>query len=175
MVQLWHSDNHGEWNPSEFDKGQIHLSARTLLPLRRKSHRSLLISSGTIGNSLEWLLFLPPDSTGQSPDVKLNGVTIIAGLVHLNNKDFLRSATAECFFTTQRLQALSTYEGKAVSCPRCRLQIVEGTRVVVCTQCRAVHHQNEEMACWTFAETCTLCSERVDLESRTYGWTPNGL
>jgi hypothetical protein len=117
----------------------------------------------------EWVLCAPP-----TRGVQVNGLPLLAGIHVLEDRDEIAIDGRCLFFSTEVLATMEEYTGAAVFCPRCKQAISTGQRVVRCPRCSAVHHQTEELPCFTYAPTCSLCPQLSDLNAG-YQWTPEEL
>ncbi len=119
-----------------------------------------------------WVLLCHPGA-----GLRVNGKFISWGICVLHDRDEIGLPGCEPFyFSSERLVKVQAYpEGREpASCPRCRQVIQPGTAAVLCPGCETWHHQSEELPCWTYAETCALCSRPTALD-RGFTWTPEGL
>jgi hypothetical protein len=53
------------------------------------------------------------------------------------------------------------------------MPIEAGSAVVKCPNCGVVYHQSEERPCWTYADSCSMCARKTDLDAG-FQWTPDG-
>lgn len=116
----------------------------------------------------QWALFAPPDR------IRINGRLELLGLRLLHDRDRLEvRGLPPFYFSTESLAAVEKFPGseKTVFCPRCRDAIHAGADAVRCPGCGMWHHQMAGRNCFTYAETCALCSQRSALDGR-YRWTP---
>lgn len=132
---------------------------------------ALLVRSRN-GKPSPWLLI-----AGAGPEVRVNGDAVLLGVRVLADRDEIRVAgVGELFFSNESLAKVEDFEGATpeIFCPRCRQVVDEGVRAVKCPQCGVWYHENEELNCWTYAETCALCPQSTDLEAG-FRWTPEDL
>jgi len=97
----------------------------------------------------------------------------------LEDKDEIRTAGAgSLIFSTERRACVEPFPGmdRPAMCPRCGTEIEVNTPAVRCPGCGVWHHQNidNELPCWTYAETCATCDQPTDLGT-DFRWTPEGL
>jgi hypothetical protein len=193
VAGLWHEDETGDWiesvvpdhtryirvEPMHADAGLAPmLTARKRINpgsrLRGTENVWFLIRTG-MANAENWFV-LP----GPAAQLRLNGIPVTTGMARLVDKDVLAFAAnpAEWVFTTERFAAIGTYEDAAgLFCPRCKLPLDPGQKVVACPSCRVIHHQDEsiEKLCWTYSDGCANCYRGTNLTNPTYSWTPNAL
>jgi hypothetical protein len=105
-----------------------------------------------------------------------NGQPVRAGLRLLAHRDALAMPDAAAvFFSTEEAARVDAFEGApGASCPRCRGDLRPGELAVQCPACGVAHHESAERPCWTYAETCSLCSQPTALDS-PLRWTPESL
>jgi len=111
-----------------------------------------------------------------SSGVVLNGAPLRTGIRRLADRDEIRIAgLGRVFFSSERLAQVQPFPGadRRVDCPRCLQEIRPGTLAVCCPLCGRWMHMNDELPCWSYAETC-LCSQPTALDAG-YQWTPNGF
>ena len=114
-------------------------------------------------------------------DLRLNGARVVTGLAGLADRDVMSlngRGSDEWVFTTERLPEVLVYSGDpGLHCPRCKLPLELGQRVVTCPSCRAQHHQDETIAkpCWSYAPNCSHCAQGTSLTDPAYSWTPDEL
>jgi len=109
--------------------------------------------------------------------VTVNGVPVALGIRVLSDRDVLTTPDVPpVFFSAERLAYVETFAGAArpLTCPRCKDLVESGSTVVRCPQCGVVHHQTDDLPCWTYAEHCALCPQPTALHG-AYRWTPEGL
>lgn len=160
MAHLWRNDA-GGWSPvmldargAELDRGRVLLRCA---PLADDA----------------WVLLAAPGT-----DVAVNGDAPIAGLAVLRDRDAIRSGGEVVFFAARDAAAVETLDVGAmdddVACARCRRRLADGAIVVRCPACRAVHHQDDRLPCWTYAERCAACVEPATLDDAPR-WSPEEL
>jgi len=123
-------------------------------------------------DDVSWCLLCIP-----SVDVQVNGFPLSEGIRLLDDRDEIRVAGAgTLYFSTERIAAVEPFDVRfeAVFCPRCRLEIEDGSNSVGCPGCGAAHHQTDERECWTYGETCSLCPQPTALDG-TYRWVPDDV
>ncbi len=109
------------------------------------------------------------------PDTRMNGTPLVTGIRVLRDRDELVVGGDRMFFSTESLATIAPFDGPvAVSCPRCRLEVVPGTPAVVCPGCRVVHHQSDELPCFTYDPRCAACDHATALDAG-FRWTPEAL
>jgi len=107
------------------------------------------------------------------PTVCVNGRRLDLGIHHLAEKDEIRVGPNLMLFSAESLPRVESFPGTGKPrCPRCRQPIDAGSDAVKCPTCRVWYHQSEELPCYTYGETCCLCSRPTDLEGG-YSWTPD--
>ncbi len=116
-----------------------------------------------------WVLVAPIGSL-----VHVNGWPLRTGLRVLLDRDEIEVVgVGTFFFSTESLARVESLpaRGRVVHCARCKLVIEQGSPAVRCPACQVWHHQCAEYQCWTYSESCALCSQRTQLDA-TYRWTP---
>jgi Zn finger protein HypA/HybF involved in hydrogenase expression len=108
--------------------------------------------------------------------VSINGLPLTVGIRALADRDEIRAGERAFYFSTESLAQVEDFPGSdnALFCPRCKQEIEKNTSAVRCPACSVWHHQTDELNCWTYAETCALCSQQTDL-SAGFRWTPEEL
>jgi hypothetical protein len=113
----------------------------------------------------EWVLLSAPGAK-----VDVNGLPVAANIHVLANRDEIMVDQERLYFSTEVPATVEKYSGATLRCPRCKLEINAGDRVVRCPGCKAVHHED----CWSYAPTCSLCPAPTPLDAG-YQWTPEEL
>lgn len=148
MAHLWIHDDDGAWTP---------------VPLPASVPALDLRAAGG-----DWVLL-------GDAGTRVNGTPLVAGLCVLRDRDELLAGGRRVYFSTEMPAGIAPFAGPAaVTCPRCRLDIEPGTPAVVCPGCRVVHHQHDELPCFTHAARCAVCDHPSALDAG-YGSSPEGL
>ena len=108
--------------------------------------------------------------------VSVNGSRLDTGIRVLRDRDELRAAGGRMFFSSESLAVVVPFPdpGKTTFCPRCKLAIAPGSPAVRCPQCGVWHHQSEELPCWVYSVSCSLCDHPTALDAG-YRWVPGEL
>jgi len=185
-MHFWMRDRDGEWAVFLLQDQELDLSAmpwpeapvKTGGEARRGEVRlgpgsALLHSSGVRGpGQPTYVLLSAPEA-----NLYLNGLPLLCGLQVLEDRDEVRVPGLEpAYFSTEalaRVEVMDSGSGK-VSCPRCSLEIADGTSAVRCPACGIWHHSSEEYPCWGYGPSCTLCPQPTDMEVG-FRWTPAEL
>jgi hypothetical protein len=148
-------------------------------PVKRNRKRAMSPKGVILGRTQAvksretWVLLNP-----QSIPTLVNGEPVLTGIRVLRNKDEIRIAGTgrRFYYSTERLARVERFAGSepAVFCPRCKREISEGSEAVRCPQCQIWHHQSEELDCWTYSSSCSLCDQSTGLDTG-YRWTPEAL
>ena len=56
-------------------------------------------------------------------------------------------------------------------CPRCKQTIEPGSAMVRCPGCSVIHHETEELNCWSFAPKCAMCDNPTGIDEG-FQWVP---
>jgi len=158
-----------------FELGQDHM-----LPLVGRQNRHgksvrPVVQRGRIGEAETWVLISPPGVSAL-----VNGTPVLPGIKVLADRDEIRIAgtSNRLFYSTERLARVEPFPGcgQPMSCQRCKQPITKGSPVVRCPQprCQVLHHQSEELNCWTYSDRCSNCDQPTELDAG-YRWTPEGL
>jgi hypothetical protein len=129
-------------------------------------------ATGHAAPGASWALLVDPGAR-----VLHNGQPVAAGVRVLAHRDALalEGGGEVAFFSTEEPARVEPFAGAdAVTCPRCRGAIEPGTDSVRCPACGVLHHESEELGCWTYAQTCALCAQPTALDAGLQ-WTPEGL
>jgi len=180
VAHLWVRDGAAQWAIASLDCGQAFaLRSDPAAPVRLRSQRqkgknqeSAIIVRRQKAGEETWVLI-----SRDTAHVRVNGLPLVIGMKVLQDRDQIRvDGVGRMFFSTERLPHVEVFTGseKAVFCPRCKSEILDGSRAVRCPQCEVWHHQSEELPCWTYSERCALCDQPTDLNA-SYRWTPEGL
>jgi hypothetical protein len=107
---------------------------------------------------------------------RVNGAEVLGGLRALQDRDEIRvPRLGTCYFSTESLARVQEFpkDARRSFCPRCKLALEAGVPAVRCPagDCGVWHHQSEELPCWTYAGTCSLCPQPTSLDAG-YRWTP---
>jgi hypothetical protein len=114
---------------------------------------------------------------GAAADVRINGIRLSLGIQILRDRDEICVGWEKRFyFSTERLALIEPFPGSAADtiCPRCRQAVEAGHPSVQCPSCGVWHHNSGDFPCWTYSETCALCSQETALDD-AYRWTPEGI
>ena len=106
--------------------------------------------------------------------VRIGGEKLPTGLRVLRDRDEIRSRAGEqYFFSIEALVAVTPFEspGRDVFCGRCRQRIASGAPAVRCPGCGVWYDENDELPCWTYAETCAFCGRSTALDLG-FAWSP---
>lgn len=114
----------------------------------------------------DWVIFAEPTF-----GVLVNGLAVGANIHVLEDRDEIMVHGERLYYSTESLAEVEEYSGRALRCPRCKLEITGG-QIVRCpnAKCNAVHHKD----CWTYAPQCSLCPNPTELEAG-FQWTPEAL
>jgi hypothetical protein len=154
-----------------------------LFSLRQR--RSLAQQSGESTAWREEVLLIPTARrtelwvllAGVKADVRINGIRLSLGIRCLRDRDEIRvGGTDLYYFSTESLAVAEPFPGSPPNtfCPRCRQAIAPGDAAVKCPACGVWHHKSEDLPCWTYSETCALCSQVTAMDAG-YRWTPEGM
>lgn len=124
-----------------------------------------------VGDSA-WLLLASRQS-----NVRINAVPLPLGLRLLSDRDEIQTAWGHhSFYSTEELAEAKSFPGAAqpAFCPRCRQEIERHSRAVRCPGCGIWHHATDSLPCWSYSETCALCSQTTALDAG-FRWTPEAL
>ena len=161
MAHLWRSDAAG-WSHEMLDERGTSLDGGRVLVRRAYA------ADGA------WLLLAAPHAR-----VALNGDTPAAGIAVLRDRDAIRAGDESVFFAARDAAVVQVLEAATaadpdVRCARCSRRFAASARVVRCPACTALHHQDDALACWTYAERCAACVEPASLEPGPR-WSPEEL
>ena len=177
MPHLWVQDGSGAWSVIPLAEGAMDLSVsppRTAAGRRAEAAggRALVVVSPLSGGCGGWCLIARPGA-----DVRVNGLRPLGGMRLLQDGDEIRVGGASVFFGAESLPQVVTFAGgeQPKYCPRCRQEVTAGGAAVRCPQCGIWHHQSDELPCWSYAETCALCSQPTQLENASFRWSPEDL
>ena len=177
MAHLWIKNDSGQWAVLLLEADAFDLSTNPPRPLDGRvagehlASSTVLINAGADGRDV-WALI-----AGLTSDVRVNGQPVSIGIRVVKDRDEIRvRPVGALYFSTERLARVEAFArfGQALYCPRCKQLLAENTAAVRCPQCNVWHHQTEELPCWTYSETCALCSQPTDLNS-TFQWSPEDL
>jgi hypothetical protein len=163
MAHLWLREN-DETSPNDWGVMPLEEGAAAFGP-------ALLLRCQDASGDL-WLLM-----DAAPPRVRLNGASLITGIHVLQDRDEITiPGVGRMFFSTEVLARVEPYPGgeRPAICPRCKRRIDTATPAVRCPQCGVWHHQSDELPCWTYSDTCALCSQPTALDAG-YRWTPEAL
>jgi hypothetical protein len=143
------------------------------LPKKSENLRSTVLQQYQSERQEGWALLAPTCTP-----IVVNGLQVLAGIKVLQDRDEIRfvGRNRRIFYSTERLVRIEEFAGSenTIYCPRCKQEIEKGSGVVRCPQCDVVHHQTEDLNCWTYSNRCTLCDQQTALDAG-YRWTPAGL
>jgi hypothetical protein len=175
MAHLWTHDDSG-WiahslSRKMYDVGAFAV-ARTVLPAITSGEARGTIAKlvrVNFAGSEAWALMSAPGS-----GIRIGGEALPCGLRVLRDRDEIRTPVGEqYFFSTEALVAVTSFEslGRDVFCGRCRQRIAAGAPAVRCPGCGVWYDENDELPCWTYAETCAFCGRSTALDLG-FAWSP---
>jgi hypothetical protein len=103
----------------------------------------------------------------------VNGMPLLLGLRVLADRDEIRfrNSPRMAYSAEEPAQIQPLSESKAPGvCARCRQSIEAESPAVQCPGCSALYHETQEFPCFTYAETCTVCSRAARLGA--FLWRP---
>jgi hypothetical protein len=185
MAQFWIHDEASNWMAVPLGGDTVVLTGDSVRPspLRAGSEdgscagssRAVVVRSGEVGSEV-WVLAAAADAA-----VHVNGQPLHLGLRVLRDKDEVRVGNgASLFFSAERSACIGALVGAGSTvCPRCKQGIDEQSPIVRCPRCGVVHHQSEELPCWTGYEgerfpTCAVC-DQPSMLGADLQWTPEDL
>jgi hypothetical protein len=133
--------------------------------------------------SAEGALLLRQEELGEetwvlmAQSARINGLSLDLSMRVLRDKDEISvGGNQRFFYSAERLVCVVPFPGAEheVFCPRCQQRVEKDTPAVKCPGCGAWHHQSDELPCWTYGGTCTLCDQPTALDAG-YRWTPEDL
>ena len=141
--------------------------------------RALLIRQQT-NQGADWVFAGAPEAP-----LRVNGRPVPIGMRVLRDRDALSvdGGSHWYFFSTERLAQMQPFEETPGAppplCPRCKCPVGDGTPSVRCPACGVVHHQTDDLPCWTGYEderfeTCATCDQPATLAAE-YRWSPYTL
>ncbi len=132
----------------------------------------MLVSRPVNGTGDAWALLAPAETP-----LLVNGRDVDHGIVALADRDEIRwPSAAPLFFSTEEPAAVAPFpsDGTRGSCPRCKRPIAAGAAAVRCPGCAIWHHASEALPCWTYAETCAVCTQPTAVDAG-FLWTPEEI
>ena len=129
-------------------------------------------ASERVRDRMAWVLL-----AAQGTAIWANGLPLLTGIRALVDQDELRVGGSEpIYFSTETLARREPVPDavRELFCPRCRQRIRPGTDAVRCPGCGVWHHAAEELPCWSYASTCTLCPQPTEVDAG-FRWTPEAL
>ena len=175
MAHLWLMDPRAP-EPIPLLDSPLDIDAAPVVPVppgqpgESDSSRTILMKADPAGDS--WCLV-----AGAGAAAFVNGERVAVGIRLLRDRDEIRIPHSGrwYFYGTERLAQLAPFPGSApASCPRCRQPVLPATAAVQCPGCGLWHHESAELPCWSYAETCAMCSQATELDAG-YRWTPEAL
>lgn len=109
-------------------------------------------------------------------DVRVNGGRQDLGVRVLADRDeLIVGGVRRYFFSSESLPVATRLprNARGVRCQLCCRLIEAGERVVRCPSCGAWHHLRDDLACWTYAESCSHCHHSTEMKQLS--WSPEGL
>lgn len=172
MAHLWLRDDAEGWAvwPLEGEAFALEASPPQNLTRDELVPSAVLLRSGD-GRAPRWVLV-----AGAKSEVYLNGLRVSLGIRVIRDRDEIRVGDAgACFFSTETLARVAAFPGaeRKTFCPRCRMDIEQGTLAVLCPNCRVWYHSSAEMPCWSYAANC-VCGHPTDLNTG-FQWMPEEL
>ena len=129
----------------------------------------ILLQADQLG--AKWTLSSRPGSC------RVNGAVIATGLKILAHKDeiMIANSASRLLYSDEVIAVITVYYGQPKQCPRCTLDITNGSPIVVCPNCRVAYHQDAAIPrmCFTYAAECMICHGSTALDAG-YTWPPEG-
>ena len=168
MSHLWVKTD-SDWSVFWLGTGRCLLTGDAPIPVEGRSATSERgITLLPVGDSA-WLLLASRQS-----DVRINGRALVLGLQLLTDRDEIQTFWGhQLFYSTEELAQVKAFPGAAqpAFCPRCRQEIERDSGAVRCPGCGVWHHATASLPCWSYSETCALCSQTTALDAG-FRWTP---
>jgi hypothetical protein len=178
MAHLWvQSGEAVHWAIIELATNAISLSNTSPKPLpawstAKESDLGVVLLCGRCRGQDAWIIVAQPGN-----EVRINGTRVASGMRVLADRDEIRVAGKKSlFFSTERLANVEAFPGieSTAYCPRCKQAIQLGRPSVKCPGCGVFYHQDEELPCWRYSETCALCPQATNMDAG-FRWTPEEL
>ena len=171
MPHLWVQLEDGGWGTTELDgrpivvDGKARCGVRASLP-GEPTETDAVLYPGPDGRS--WALLC-----GGASDARVNGQRVALGLRVLRDKDEIAAGPACLFYSTERLCRVEPFPGQdaQVRCGRCQQPLAKGTPAVRCPNCDTWYHQADDLPCWTYTPTCSVCRWPTEMAD-AYQWHP---
>jgi hypothetical protein len=138
---------------------------------------AVLLKAKTDHGADVFALLTPAEAQHQ---VRINGSPVLAGIRILQDRDEVVVRNCEggshrLYFSDEKIARIEQLKEQdhTVSCARCTKQINPGDQTVTCPACNAVHHQSDELKCWTYADKCanSMCYQHTEITS-DFRWVP---
>jgi hypothetical protein len=170
MATMW-IEHDGQWQAITLP-AVMELKANGPAPLRGVVATAPIVAP-IPGATQTWLLIAPVIGAVVEP-VFVNGEQILAGACRLSDRDAIRVGRgATMFFSTSQSPVVTAFSGaKPLKCVRCSELIQPGTPAVRCPSCGIWHHQNEERACFDYADRCGGCNVQSTSLDEDSAWSP---
>ena len=175
--------NDGEWTAADLHGEEYVLAIDGMIQPGREDraesagHAALVARVGC-GRGAAWALL-----TGPRCAARINGEPMPAGIRLLKHRDEILAAEpgsarrARWFFSEHRHARIEPFPGpEAVTCPRCKTDILPGQPAVECPSCGLWSHMEiQARNCWTYAEHCAGgCGASTFMDDEPL-WTPESL
>ena len=177
MAHVWVQDDSGGWSVMPLAERAVDLSVSPPRPAPGRRAEAaggstLVLVSPLSGERGGWCLI-----ARFGADVRINGLRPLGGMRLLQDGDEIRVNGTSVFFGAESLPRVECFSGggQPKFCPRCRQELANGCDAVRCPGCGIWHHQSAELPCWSYAETCALCSQPTELENASFSWSPEDL
>ena len=176
MAHLWMKDQSEQWAVVPLDGKAYRLIGNSIETLRAADEERSIVSAPLLLRPGEpdqggWALIATAES-----EVFVNGLPLIVGLRLLDDTDQIRVGDCNYFYSTETLACIEPMPAASqrLFCVRCKQGIEEGSPAVKCPQCGLWCHQSDQLPCWSYSETCAMCSQPTRLDA-DYRWTPEDL
>ena len=177
MAHLWVKNDAGRWAVLPLEGDAFVLSTNPPSPLSeiscaREALSRVVLLCRKRAEELTWILV-----SGQKSEARINGSRLTLGVQTITDRDEIRvEGIGTFYFSTESLAKIEPFPGSAESlyCPRCKQAVLSGNAAVKCPQCRTWYHQEDDLPCWSYAETCSLCPQVTDFNAG-FRWTPEEL
>lgn len=179
MPQLFVARQGAPWLIAPLSGDSFVLSPDANTPVRTNrgpidGHNGLYVLRAGTGSAPCWVLL----NMQSALRFRVNGERPLFDLHVLRHQDEISlEESTRMYFSTERLPRVEPYPGvkESAHCPRCRQLIDPGAPSVQCPGCDVWHHQfDNELPCWTYAETCSLCDHPTPLND-AFRWVPEGI
>ncbi len=175
MAYIWFRDDDRQWLVVPLTEQSLDIEGsppklvKATHSKTAKARSVIVVPTNGEGRDVSWSVLW-----GRSKKIKVNGLRMATGIRALMHGDEIKVGdNRPIYFSAESLARIETFEGseEPMVCPRCKQTIEPGAAVVRCPGCSVIHHETDELNCWSFAPKCSMCDNPTGIDEG-FQWVP---